>query len=448
MEIVPIVDKGLGNSSYLIDLEEGQALVIDPARNPGPYLDAAAAHGLRIRWAAETHLHADFVSGGRELTAEGATLLAPSAGELAFDHVGVSDGDESDLGGLTLRAIATPGHTPEHCAYLLTDGDTPLALFSGGTLIAGGVARTDLVSPELTEELARAAYRSIHGVLLRLPDDLPVYPTHGAGSFCSTAASGERTTTIGQERAANHLLQAADEDDFVARLLGSLGSFPSYFLRLRDVNQSGPRLYGASPPEPAALSPAQVAELMLDGAEVVDVRPADRFAAGYLPGSLSIGFGDSFATWLGWLVDPDRDIIFVVNPDQDLGPVVRQALNVGYERFSGYLAGGVPAWETDGHPVERLSILAAEEVPASAHIVDVRQQNEWDAGHVPGAMHVELGSVASHTDQMPADPVVHCGHGQRATSAASLMRRAGIAGVAVTGADADELTRTLANAGQ
>ena len=207
MKVIPIVDEGLGNSAYLIDLGDGQGMVIDPERDPTPYLVTAERLGLRVRWVVETHLHADFVSGGREIAAQGARLLAPAESGLMFDHKGVSDGDEVDLGGLMLRVISTPGHTPEHCAYLLMDGAEPLALFTGGTLIVGGAARTDLISPDLTEELARAAYRSITERLLVLPDALPVYPTHGSGSFCSASPRGanhdDRTRTCLQSAAAS-----------------------------------------------------------------------------------------------------------------------------------------------------------------------------------------------------------------------------------------------------
>ncbi len=319
MRVEPIVDQGLGNSAYLVDLGDGQGLVIDPERNPTPYLAVAERRGLRLRWVVETHLHADFVSGGREIAAQGAHLLAPVGSGLKFDHQAVSDGDEVDLGGLTLRVIATPGHTPEHCAYLLMDGAEPLALFTGGTLIVGGVARTDLISPDLTEELARAAYRSIKERLFTLPDDLAVYPTHGAGSFCSASPTGERITTIGHERMTNPLLQAKDENDFVARLTAGFGSYPTYFLRLRDLNRAGATIFGPAPPSLRALTPDEVAGMIEAGAEVIDVRPIVNFAAGHIPGSLSIQLRDQFATWLGWLVDPDRVLVFVADPDQDPG---------------------------------------------------------------------------------------------------------------------------------
>ena len=446
MEIIPVVDEGLGNSSYIVDLEEGQGLVVDPERDPGPYLAIAEKRGLRLRWTAETHLHADFVSGGRELSAFGARLMAPREGELRFDHDGLVDGDERDLGGLTLEVIATPGHTPEHCAYLLKDGSTPLALFSGGTLMAGGVARTDLVSPELTEPLARAAYRSITSRLFTLPDDLAVYPTHGAGSFCSSALTGERTTTIGTERRTNLLLQASDEDAFVGLILGNLGTYPTYFGRLRTVNQAGPVVYGSPQPSVRALEPSAVARARDDGAEIVDVRRIERFSLAHLPGSVSIELRPALASWLGWVVDPDADLIFVADPDQDLSEAVRQSLNIGYENLSGYLVGGVEAWIAEDRPVATIPIVAPSDVTPGAGIVDVRQGSEWVAGVVPGAELVELGSVAGHAFEPGPERVVHCVHGARAMTGASLMQKDGVKDIAITGADAGELAAALPSA--
>ena len=316
MDIVPIVDTGLGNSTYVVDLGDGSALVVDPERDPSPYLEAAEQRNLRLRFTVETHLHADFVSGSRELVALGATLLAPAEGDLSFDYRRIDDGEEIDLGGLSLRAIATPGHTPEHLAYLLLDGAVPLALFSGGTLIVGGVARTDLLSPDLTEPLARAAFRSIQDRLLTLPDDLSVYPTHGPGSFCSVVPTGERTTTIGQERRSNPLLQIDTEDEFVVALWAGSGSYPRYYGRMRDLNRAGPTVYGGDQPALGPLSPAEVAKLQAGGATVIDARPIDRYAAGHIPNSLSIELRDQFGTWLGWLVDPNRPMVFVIDADQ------------------------------------------------------------------------------------------------------------------------------------
>lgn len=422
--ILALVDEGLGNSSYLVALGEGRALAIDPTRNPDPYLALAARERLTIAFAAETHLHADFVSGGRELAACGALVLAPAAGGIEFPHQGLGEGDEVDLGGLTLRALATPGHTPEHLSYLLLDSTGPLALFSGGSLLVGAVARTDLISPDRTEELARMLWRSLHERILSLPDDLPVYPTHGAGSFCSAPAGAERTTTIGREKKTNPLLDAPDEDGFVKMLLAGLGSYPPYFLRTREVNRRGPAVYGPEPPTPATLSTSAVRRLAEGGAVLVDARPVGAFASGHVPGSLSIALRDQFATWLGWLVDADRPLVFVLDKDQDRFDVVRQALKIGYEHVAGVLAGGVEAWEGAGLPVERVRLVAAAE--SAGPVVDVRQHAEFAAGHLPGAVHVELGALADAAGGLGAGPLtLMCSHGERAMTAASVLASAG-----------------------
>jgi glyoxylase-like metal-dependent hydrolase (beta-lactamase superfamily II)/rhodanese-related sulfurtransferase len=425
---IALVDEGLGNSSYLIDLGDGRALVVDPERDPGPYLAAARRQGRTVGYAAETHLHADFVSGSRELAAHGAQVLAAAAGRTGFPHRGLGDGDEVDLGGLTLRAVATPGHTPEHLAYLILDGGRPMALFSGGSLLVGAVARTDLIAPERTEELARALWRSLHERVLTLPDDLPVYPTHGAGSFCSAPAGAERTTTIGREKTANPLLRAPDEDAFVKMLLGGLGSYPPYFLRLREVNRRGPAVYGAGPAALARLGPGQVRRLAGDGALIIDVRPVPAFAAGHVPGSLSIPLRDQFATWLGWLADPGRPLVFLLGQDQDPGDVVRQALKVGYEQLAGELAGGIAAWHAAGLPLRRIQLVPA--AAAAGVVVDVRQDDEFAAGHLPGARHAELGSLAV-TPPEPGLVTLMCGHGERAMTAASILAASGREDLAV-----------------
>ena len=425
---IALVDEGLGNSSYLLDLGDGRALAVDSERDPGPYLAAARRRGLTVAFAAETHLHADFVSGSRELAAHGAQVLAAAAGRTGFPHRGLGDGDEADLGGLTLRAMATPGHTPEHLAYLILDGARPAALFSGGSLLVGAVARTDLIAPERTEELARALWRSLHERILTLPDDLPVYPTHGAGSFCSAPAGAERTSTIGQEWQANPLLAAPGEDAFVKMLLGGLGSYPPYFLRLREVNRRGPALYGTQPPCLARLDVTEVARLTKAGALLVDARPLGEFAAGHVPGSLSVPLREAFATWLGWLADPGRPLVFILGQDQDRAEAVRQALKIGYEHLTGELAGGAAAWEAAGYPLRRIRLVPAAE--AAGVVVDVRQAPEFAAGHLPGARHIELGSLAG-TPPEPGPVTLMCGHGERAMSAASILAAAGREDLAV-----------------
>ena len=421
--IVPVVDAGLGNSSYVVDIGDNRALVIDPERDPNPYLRAAAASGLRLAYSAETHLHADFVSGSRELAAQGAQVLAAAAGHSEFSHRGLADAEEVDFGGLTLRALATPGHTPEHLSYLLLDGAAPIALFSGGSLLVGSVARTDLIAPERTEDLARQLWRSLQEQILTLPDDLPVYPTHGAGSFCSAPAGGERSTTIGAEKAANQLLAAPDEDGFVKLLLEGLGSYPPYFLRLREVNRRGPAVFGPEPQRLPSLNIEAFRRRVDDGAAIVDVRPISTFAAGHMPSALSIQLRDKFATWLGWLVEAERPIVFVLESDQDRAEVVRQAYNIGYERLEGELVGGIGVWRRAGLETRQIRLVPAG--GATATIIDVRQTSEFTAGHIPGSLHVELGSLSDA--QIPEAPrlTVICGHGERAMSAASFLEATG-----------------------
>jgi hydroxyacylglutathione hydrolase len=421
--IVPVVDEGLGNSSYLVDLGDGRALVVDPVRDPTPYLDLAHQRRLRITHAVETHLHADFVSGSRELAAQGARILAARAAELRFPHQGLDDQEELDLGGLVLRAVATPGHTPEHLAWMLLDAGRPLALFSGGALLVGGVARTDLISPDQTEPLTRAAWRSLQR-LQALPDDLPVYPTHGAGSFCSAPGNAERTTTIGAERAHNPLLAAPDEHAFQKRLLGGLGSFPPYFLRLREVNRRGPRVLTERDRVLPRLSVQQIPRRVDDGALLVDVRPAAAFAAGHPAGALSIALRSGFATWLGWLVEPDRPLLFVLDQRQDRGELLRQCHKIGYQRLLGELAGGMAAWRAAGLPEDHLELVSPEQA-GDGSVLDVRQASEVALGHLPGAVTVELGALDGG-DGLPAGPLtLMCAHGERAMTAASLLERAG-----------------------
>lgn len=415
---VAFVDDGLGNSSYLVDLGDGRALVVDPARHPGSYLREADRRGLGVGYAVETHLHADFVSGARELGALGAELLVPRAGNHAFEVRGLADGDEVDLGGLTLRALATPGHTPEHLSYLMLDGSAPIALFSGGSLLVDAVARTDLIHPDQTEPLARELWRSLHERILTLPDDLPVYPTHGAGSFCSAPVGGERTTTIGRERRANPLLAAPDEDAFVKRLLAGLGTYPPYFLRLRDVNRAGPHRFGPGEPTVPLLEVADVARLQRGGAVVVDARPVAAFGRAHIPGSVSIALRPQFGTWLGWVVAADTPVVVVLDGDQDRTELVRQARNVGYDEVLGELAGGIDAWVAAGRDVEATPILPAAR--AEGTVVDVRQAAEFEAGRLPSAINVELGALDA--DAVPAGTVaIMCGHGERAMTAASVL---------------------------
>ena len=427
---VAFVDEGLGNSAYLLDLGDGRALVVDPARDATPYLAAAERAGLSIAFTVETHLHADFLTGSRELAAWGATVLAPRAGGIEWPHRGFDNGDELEIGGLLLQAVATPGHTPEHLSWLLRDGSQPIALFSGGALLVDAVARTDLIAPDETEPLARALWRSLQERILTLPDDLPVYPTHGAGSFCAAPTNGRRTTTIGRERAANPLLAVADEDAFVATLLAGYSSYPPYFLRLRERNRRGPDVLGSPFSPLPSLDASDVRRHLADGAVLVDARPVEAWAASHVVGAIAIPLRPQFGSWLGWLVADDRALIFVLEAGQDAADLVRQAHTIGYDNLAGAMVGGIDAWQAAGLPFTSTEVVHAARLDRP--VLDVRQHDEVAAGHLPGALHVELGDVAAAADSLPAGQLaVMCGHGERAATAASLLEGAGRRDIAV-----------------
>ncbi len=423
VDVLAFVDEGLGNSAYLVDLGDRRALAVDPPRDLRVLRAAAERRGLRVAYAADTHLHADFLSGARQLYADdGATVLASAAGRRAFEHRGLGDGDEVDLGGLTMRALATPGHTDEHLSFLLLDGAAPVGVFTGGSLIVGAAARTDLLGEERAEELARAQCASLRR-LAELPDPTRVWPTHGAGSFCSAPPRAERSSTIGREKASNPLLAAPDADTFVARLMASLGSYPAYFRWLAEINRRGPGVITDQPTLPG-LDAAEVRRLLAAGAAVVDVRPVRDTAAGHIPGAIAIPLRAQYASWLGWLLDPGTPIVVVRNSDQRPADILWPALNIGYERIAGELAGGIDAWTSASGALATTRLVRPDQV--TGPVLDVRQHSEHLAGHVPGSVHIELGDLPGNaSDAGPAPVTVMCGHGERALTAATLLARAG-----------------------
>jgi glyoxylase-like metal-dependent hydrolase (beta-lactamase superfamily II)/rhodanese-related sulfurtransferase len=427
VDIASFVSEGLGHSSYLVDLADGTALVVDPARIPTSQQAEAERRGLTVAYTADTHTHADYISGSPELAVTGATFVAPAAAGLAHPHRGVADGSVIEMGRYRFEAVATPGHTPDHLAYVLADDTGPLALFSGGSLMVGTVGRTDLLGDDQREELARRLYTSLLSRVLTLPDDLPVYPTHGAGSFCSAPGGGARTTTIGRERSTNPLLAASSEDEFIELLLGGLGSFPGYFFELPALNQRGVAHHEAVPTL-ERISPVRVQSLVADGAVVVDARSVEDFAAGHLPGSLSIALRPAFASWLGWLTGLREKLVFVLGDDQDEADLVRQALTVGHDELAGRLDGGIAAWTGAGLPLERTTLLLPDAIDRP--LLDVRQAEEFAIGHVPGATHIELGALPAAT--VPSGPLATmCGRTERAMTGASVLQRAGHPDVAV-----------------
>ena len=418
VKVHEFVDQGLGHSSYLIDIGDGTAAVIDPPRFPIDLESLARRSQLRIRWTFDTHSHADYVTGSPALAARtGATFVAPSASALETRHHAVSDGERVELcDGISMRVLATPGHTPDHHAYVLTDSGRDIALFSGGSLMVGTVGRTDLCGPALAEPLAHKMFTSLRR-FADLAEGVEVFPTHGAGSFCSGQGAAAHTSTIAIERRTNALFMITHEETFVAQLLEGFGTFPAYFSRLPELNRLGPSHYDTIP----RLKPLDVDMVVReigDGARIVDARPFQAFAAGHVPGSLSNALRPASASFLGWLVDPGQPLIFVLDPDQDRETVVRQCLDVGLELIVGELDGGIAPWIAAGLPVTRIPIVDIEHL--TQNMVDVRQANEYDAAHIPGAINIELASIAAA--QLPEGAfTLMCGHGERAMTAASLI---------------------------
>lgn len=433
MKVVAFVHEGLGNSSYLIELGEGRAVLVDPDRSVGRYLARARAGNLKIEAVLETHLHADFVSGAREVaSATGARILLPAAAQSRLQHEPLSGGARVDMDGVRFSVIASPGHTPEHVAYLVQHAAAPFHLFSGGSLIVGGAARTDLIAPDMTEKLTRDQFRTLHGAFDHLPDETLLLPTHGGGSFCSTGAGIDRTSTLGQERLMNPAMLEEDEEEFVRWFPRTFPGTPSYYFRMRAINQAGPRLVREIQAA-EALSPREF-DARRASALVVDARPKEEYARGHVPGALSIPFRDAFTVWLGWLAPEDTPLLFVTQPGQ-LEAVVDQALLVGYERFAGWLEGGMHAWKRAGLEVRRTDLETPDEarmaIAEGAIAVDVREPDEFSAGHVEGALNIPLGMLPERAAALPADRplLVYCAAGDRASSAASILERAGLSRV-------------------
>jgi hydroxyacylglutathione hydrolase len=430
MELIPFVHEGLGNSSYLVPLADGTVAVVDPDRSIEKYLRAAEDRNLRIAGIFETHLHADFVTGALDLAAATrAPVFAPAAGSVRYPHQPLRHGKEVHLEGVAVEPLGSPGHTPEHLSYVFHWGDQrPPALFSGGSLIVGGAARTDLIAPDMTDELTRAQYRTLHMAFTGLPDDTLLYPTHGGGSFCSTGGGKERTSTLGHERATNPLLRFDDEDEFARWFPGTFPATPAYFAHMRAMNQAGPRRHPEIA-EPQPLNPEQF-RLAAENALIVDTRRVPEYLAGHIPGSLSNAFRPSFATWLGWVVPLGTPLLFVTN-GASLEEVVAESLLVGHENFAGWLEGGIDAWSAVCLPLQATAELdpeaANDAIGEGAQVLDVREPGEFEAGHVEGALHVPLGSLPEQLGRVPRGRplLTYCGIGERSATAASLLERAG-----------------------
>jgi hydroxyacylglutathione hydrolase len=429
---------GLAHLSYLIgDRSSGRAAVIDPRRDVEVYLELARQHRLTITHAVETHIHADFVSGSRELAARTGTakvyLSVEGGAHYGFAHEPLRDGARLDLGAVNLTAVHTPGHTPEHMAYVATTKGTPWGFFSGDFLFAGSVGRPDLLGAAQTPGLARALFRSLR-TLAPLPESLPLYPGHGAGSPCG-ANIADRQSTIGHERRHNPALQFTDESAFIDLVLRTAPPMPRYYPRMKKINVQGPKVLSGLPAV-ELLEPAAFQQRLVAGdVQLIDNRQMLAFGGGHIDGAWNLGPRAELSLWAGWMLDPEKPIALVLPHDGDLPEVLRQLLRVGFTRFAGCLKDGMEAWVTAGLPVQWLSQLPVQELhqlsPRDLQLLDVRAPNEWDEGHLPGAHYLFLGELRERLRHLnPDKPVaVYCASGYRSSLAASLLQANGFCNV-------------------
>jgi glyoxylase-like metal-dependent hydrolase (beta-lactamase superfamily II)/rhodanese-related sulfurtransferase len=437
MELEVFVTPGLGDNSYLI-ASGGEAALVDPQRDVARFLAAAEARGVSVRHVLETHVHNDYLSGALELrAATGAEIETPAGGRYEFPTRPLVEGDEVKVGDLLIVAMETPGHTPEHLSYLVYEGgsDEPIAVFTGGSMMVGGAGRTDLLGPDRTDELTRAQYRSLRR-LAELPPGVQILPTHGAGSFCGSGpAPADRTSTLRLELSRNLALAVPDESTFVRQQLSGLLAYPTYYGSMAPLNRTGPRLL-ADVPEPQPLDPPDFAARHAAGAWIVDGRWRVPFARAHLPGSLNPELEDTFGSYVGWVV-PFGDPIVLVLPEPEeetLAVALTQLLRIGYERVEGYLRGGIDAWRASGRPVDSYRVAGLEELcrayraGRATRVLDVRQETEWDRGHIPGSQHVFVGDLPERIGEVPRDGEVWaiCATGHRAALAASILDREGV----------------------
>jgi hydroxyacylglutathione hydrolase len=450
-EVHDFLVPGLGDRSYVV-VAGDDAIAVDPQRDVERYIETAEAAGACLTHVLETHVHNDYVSGGLELARRtGAGLLLPEGSGAAFDHLAVGDGFLIDAPDLRVRALRTPGHTPEHTSYVVEPAAGPSLLFSGGSLLAGSAGRTDLAGPAWTDRLTASQYVSVRR-LAALAEDTVLYPTHGAGSFCAAGpTAGPGFSTIAVERRANLALQDADPLAFARRQLVGLSRHPAYYAHMAPINRAGSRPLGTiiAPPE---IGGRQLAALRSAGVLVVDGRPRSAFAAQHIAGSLAVELDDSFATYVGWLLPFDAPIALVLEGRQDAVEAVRQLARIGFERVRGVLrdiaaaaeAGAPLASHGRGTAHDLVAALGRGDPPL---VLDVRQPAEWATGTIPGSVTRFVADLADPRDWLgdPARPVwTVCQSGYRAAIAASLLAASGYDVTAMDGGGVDDVLATLA----
>ncbi len=424
----------LAHASYML-ASDGEAVVVDPQRDVELYIKAASDHGVAIRHIFETHLHADFVSGHRELAARtGAKIYMGAQAGAMFPHVPVTDGFELEFGKASIRVLETPGHTPESICLVVTDGEkspAPWAVLTGDTLFIGDVGRPDLSPRHTPVQLAGLLYDSLHEKLLALPDSVLVYPAHGAGSLCGKNMRAERSSTIGTERLTNYALQIKSREEFVAQLTSNLPARPEYFLKDAEMNRAGAAPLSDLLPL-RAITPVELKTMLADGELALDVRPGDDFAAAHVPGSVNIALSGQFASWAGTVLGLTAHPVLIASSDEQLEEARLRLARVGVEVLDGYLQGGVAAWQQAGFAVGTIEQITPSELDAqlrtgNVQVLNVRRAPEWEGAHIEGATWWPLDNFKVSPPEMDHDvPIaVHCKGGYRSMIASSLLQRAG-----------------------
>jgi hydroxyacylglutathione hydrolase len=429
----------LAHASYLIG-SEGEAAVVDPQRDVDQYIDEAATQNLEIKYIIETHLHADFISGHRELAARtGAEIVFGCQAGAAIPHLAAKDGDELNIGRVKLRIMETPGHTPESICVLVTDtsgGNGSPKLLTGDTLFIGDVGRPDLAGGKgyTPQMMAAMMYDSLHGKLLQLDDTIEVYPAHGAGSMCGKNLSTETWSTIGHQRKFNYALQPMTKPQFVAMMTTDLPEAPAYFSKDAEINRAGAASLSHLP-KPQPMSPAQVFDVGKHGCVTLDVRTAPEFGAGHVPGSLNIGLGGQFASWAGSLIPITAAIVVVANTETEVEEAQMRLARVGLEGVKGYLDGGIEAWKAAGLEVATVTQITVAELRnllATRHelqVIDVRRPAEYNGGHAPRAVPAPLGKFRDLLPALNLNPdgpsAIICAGGYRSSAATSIAQQLG-----------------------
>jgi hydroxyacylglutathione hydrolase len=433
-----IQTEGIAELSYLVgDDEEGIAAVFDPRADCDVYIDAAREAGVAITHIFETHIHADLVSGSRELAArlDSAKIYASGEGgaEYGFDPEKIKNGDRFEFGEVLVTARHTPGHTPEHMSYLLAEADhpdEPWAVLTGDSLFVSSAGRPDLLGEKHTEQLAEQQFHTLHDFYLKLPDHVIIYPNHGAGSPCGADIGARLSSTIGYERKFNKFLQFADEKSFTDFAIKTAPPVPHYYPVMKRVNADGPKVLGNLPRVPG-LTPKSFKEAIEKGAGVlVDVRNMLAFGGGHIAGALNIGGTPILSIWAGWMLDPKEPILLVLEDDEDVERIVRFFIRTGYTKFAGYLIGGMKAWDASGFPLERIGQMTVHELnerKSGLQVLDVRSPGEWRKGHVSGARHIFLPELRERIKELDRTrpTAVYCGSGYRASIATSILKPLG-----------------------